>query len=209
MSRGKQREPFEGARRSGGVEGADTLKLTHKLTGTDEADVIQAEVLETAKGFPAVDWSIDDDLVIELPDAVAPALAVTPDIELDHKVDFDPEVEFDHKVEFDYKIDLDHKDVISIGDELDMKEQVVFEQPDQYLAPVEDLALKFDGVDGVDGESSFVGHKVEIDFDAAPVFEEFDSQWSAGVESASGEMNLELDGLVDLADPIDLQGFDG
>lgn len=194
MSRGKHRDPFEGARRPGAAEVADTSKLAHKLTDIDDADVSQADVIETTKGFPAVDWSIDDDLVIELPGAVAPVLAVSPEIELDYKV------------EFDYKVELDHKDVISIGDELEMKEQVVFEQPDRYLEPVEDLAIKFDGVDG---ESTLFDHKVEIAFDAAPVFEEFDAQWSAGAGGASGDRGLELDELADLADPIDLQGFDG
>ena len=72
MSRGKHRDPFEGARRPGAAEVADTSKLAHKLTDIDDADVSQADVIETTKGFPAVDWSIDDDLVIELPGAVAP-----------------------------------------------------------------------------------------------------------------------------------------
>lgn len=78
MSRGKHRDPFEGARRPGTAEVADTSKLAHKLTDIDDADVSQADVIETTKGFPAVDWSIDDDLVIELPGAVAPVLAVSP-----------------------------------------------------------------------------------------------------------------------------------
>ncbi len=179
MSRGKQREPFEGARRSGEVD--ETLKLTHKLTAVDEGDVIQGDAIETAKGFPAVDWSIDDDLVIELPGAAAPTLAVTPEIELDDK-DL-----------VDYKVELDDKGVIGLDDV-------------GIIGPIDDVGIKFDGVDG---ESTLFDHKFDLDLDITPVFEEFDAQWSAGAESALRDMSPELDELVELADPIDLQGFDG